>query len=144
MAEMMRQGWLYSIAFIFLCGFSASAEDISFSQFADMKSRALKIGKTVGRLQACEEANSVIVFGSDWLVAKFREHMEKTSLSFEAMEKLDAAMLESASSEKNSSGWIYMYKEFDPISCAKGDVCCIVERDMKIDESRLGDFFSKF
>ena len=134
---------------IFLFGFSASAEEVSFSDFAELKSRAISTGETVGRLQACENANGGRLFGSDLLISKFREHMEKTSLPFEIMEKLDTAMLEAANSEKDSTGWISKYKDFDDSiysmsECVDGDVCCLVEAELKVVENRLGDFFSKY
>jgi hypothetical protein len=138
----MKMGALMVVSFI---SFSSEAfsEDLSFSEFARLKSILIEAGKALGKARACETANPGRDYGSRRYLKTFRDHMSKTTLSFEILEKLDAEILEAANREESSTAWISEYRGLLHISGC-GDVCCVVAKDMEVYESRAYFYFKDY
>jgi hypothetical protein len=77
----MRIGALFLVSFIVFSS-KAFSEELSFAEFAELKSRVVEAGQAIGRARACEAANPSQNYGSKAYLKKYRGYMSETILSF--------------------------------------------------------------
>lgn len=121
-----------SLILIISCSVPAISDELSFSDFSNLKDRVGEIGRKIGGLQACgaEDPYSTYQYDAKEYINRFRDILGETGMSREDMVTLDNEMMSEADRIRNTRDWVSTLRNnrvsFDASGCPVGDVCCVV------------------